>query len=241
MTAGRFDERGVSDVVAFALVFGMVITIVSTTFVFGLGGIEALGDNSQMQTANQQMDAVAAAIEDIHRRGSVARSVEVELDGATLELSDSTVQVAVGSDPLTTHQVGSVELQRDQGIAAYEAGAVFRTDADRTGGVITRGPAVSCTSETAIVSIVELNPDEPISVAGDDSVRLIGKIEDRQVRTEYGGSSITVDVSGLDNRKALTSYFERSGSNWSKSGTEYTCTAQTIVFRKTIVEVVAQR
>lgn len=240
------DTRGVSDVVAFALVFGMVITIVSTTFIIGLDGIEALTDDGQMRSADQQMGAVAAAFDDIHRHGSVARSVEVELDGGTLELSDSSIDIEVVDGGTTlfsdTHDTNALELQRVQGIAAYEAGAVTRESANRNGGLMNRAPAFRCSTSTAIVSTVHLDSTETISIGGQDSVRVIGRVTGQTVHRETGTAmTVTVDITDIANQEAWRSYLEREGSNWAAAGNQYTCTADTVVVRQTVIDVTTRR
>lgn len=240
------NDRGVSDVVAFALVFSMVITIVTATFVLGVDSIEALSNDGQMQTADDQMKAVAASFDDIHRRGSVARSIEVELDGGTLELSDSNIEVDTGSG-FTSYSAGALELQREQGVIAYEVGAVTRQDSAGSNGLITRDPALYCGGSTAIISVVELDPSTPISVGGQDSIRLIGRLGDQTAKTTTT-TSVTVDISALSDstRAAWRTYLQRA-DGWNPTGggtppTRFECTSVTkVVVRTTTITLETQR
>ena len=194
---------------------------------------------------------VAATFDDVHRRGSVARSVEIELDGGTLELVDSSIDVEVTDSGGTTvysstHPVNALELQREQGVAAYESGAVTRENGDGTGGLVIHEPAIDCRNSMAIVSIVRLQSSDTISIGGQASVRLISRASSQDVLypsspTDPAGSEVTIDISNVENQEAWRNYLTDE-PDWSAAGDEFTCSGvNKVVVRETVITLEVRR
>lgn len=173
------SNRAVSDVIAFVLTFSVIISAVGFIYI---GGFDALGevrDSEEINSGERTMRGVAETFEDIHRNGAPGRSIEVGVEGGSLSLRESTVEVTVEDSG------GTVLTDRDLSVEAlvftpveggsteyiYDTGAVFRVQGN--GSLIRHRPVLSCTDQAAVVSIVKLRGDVNVGDAG--AVRVTGE------------------------------------------------------------------
>jgi len=239
----REDDRGVSDLVAYTLMFSIILAGVS---IVSLGVPDVLGDLSdreKIENSERSLTSAAATLDEIHRQGATQRSFNLPLNEGTVFLNDSTITVSSPDEPdlNETYNVTSLEHQFDRSPAdvtvAYEAGAVFRSS-----GVGARyQPSLRCDSDTAIISIVRLTPDNVfISEGGGGPAPLdpstvpsrapffdfgrtlifsatVENVERSRV-TFQGGGAIQVNVSESPNREQWNDYFERTGDGWEREG-----------------------
>lgn len=155
-------DRGVSEVVSFALVFSLIVSTVLVISVAGLGTLRDVRDAEQGNNAVRAMDVLADNVADIYRRGAPSRATEIDLKKSSLSIGDPvTINVSgedtdLASNPdfvLKRDTVPIVYHVTDETTVVYEAGAVFRMRND--GGVMVRDPEyVLGTGRTAIQVLV---------------------------------------------------------------------------------------
>ena len=166
------QNRGVSDVVSFVLIFSLVIASGAVVATAGLDQLTELRDVERVQSSERAMEAAAADIENL-QGGSQATNLEFALNGGNVWVNESYLQVNVSgsgidSDSINdTYQVNSLEHRLSRGdrdvTVAYESGAVMRSD----GGTFQYGPRWRNDTETVIVTIVSLREgSDSINVAG---------------------------------------------------------------------------
>lgn len=220
-------NRAVSEVIAFVLVFSIVIASVGLLYTVGFSGLGNIQESEQDRSAERAFSAVAVAFEDIQRDMGRTRAVDLELAGRSITVNQSTeLTVEIDNGPSTTASGAFVYGQHRQTEIAYEGGAVIRTDGDTQ--FVTREPRFRCTDDHAVISVVHFTGDNPTrTVASDGSARIIatGPAPEDSIRVgSRDNEEVRVDFSNSRYADAWESYFE-SESQWTlnAAGTEATC------------------
>jgi hypothetical protein len=140
------DERAVSDVLSFVLVFSLITASVGLVTVVGLGSLQDARNAERIDNGERAFEVFADNQRDIAHGGAPSRATEIKLAETTLTLgatSDANVSLSDGTT------VGSAESRAvafgtsgdgndlSRGVV-YEFGAVFRVD--RGGAAMRRAP-----------------------------------------------------------------------------------------------------
>jgi hypothetical protein len=155
-TIDRGDDRGVSEVLAFSIVFGIVVTSVFLLYSVGFGSLADLRDSQQQVNSERAFELLGGNLDQIESEGAPKRSSALQLGGGSLAVGDGPqVQVEI-NDTATVFdgRVGSLQYDVGGTTYGYEAGARFlQTD---TGGLATHEAPFQCDADadTAIVSVV---------------------------------------------------------------------------------------
>ena len=238
----RHRDRGQSELIGFVLSFSMIILSVGLVYTLGLGAMEDIRQQEQLNSAERTMEGLASTYENL-QRGDPARASELRLSGGRLELvNDTEMEVDVDADGSTytyTIHPRSLAYSSAGTRISYQAGAVFRRT--ETGGtVVQHGARIACTGQRAIVSIPTLEgPGRSIS---SDSSSVV-KARLNSTRLLYPPDETTLLSDATEVRLEISSPdaagWDRylTGSGWSVSGGEYVCTADQVLVRNVIVRV----
>lgn len=164
-------NRGVSDVIAFTLMFTIIVASVAAVSTVGVDQLLEFRDREQINSAERAMEGFATSVDDIQRNGDPIRSVELTLDKGGVWVNDSTLRMKYDGS-WEDISVGALQHYLSGNGAevtiTYEAGGVFRSD-----GLATYEPQLRCnpSSETAIVSVVNLTTDDSIHRAAGGGTR----------------------------------------------------------------------
>jgi hypothetical protein len=219
-------RRAVSDLVGFTLMFSLIIASVGVLYVGGFGALTDMRGYERTAGAERSFDTLAANFDSM-ARGDPARSSEIRLDGGSLSVEDDVqIELFVDGARIATLDPRTLVYASDQTNIRYEAGGVFREE-DGYGYTIS-GPTLSCTSDRAVVSVLELRPVRRSSVSRDGSVVVTGRVVDRELLfpadVDDGttdATSVSVEVSGTENVDAWKQYLEADG--WTASGDRHVC------------------
>ncbi|MBO4248141.1 hypothetical protein IL252_09975 [Halomicrobium sp. IBSBa] len=165
-------DRAVSEVLGFALVFGMVVASVAIISVSGLGTLQDVRDAEQTNNAQRAFDVLADNMADIHQRGAPSRATEVSLGSAQLYTGENVTINVTAIDRDTADGNESVErsvrpiVYEGDGAQrlVYEGGAVFQLSRD--GGFTTVEPPLVVRDGRVLVPIVQTRTERVRSVAG---------------------------------------------------------------------------
>jgi len=240
---GRDGERAVSDVLAFVIVFSIIITSVALVYSTGFSGLQDVRDGEQKANAERAMEALGLSMADIVKGEATRRGGSVNLGGAQLRTNGSTeVSVEVGppSSPTfsTTETVGSFEFYADDTAVAYESGGVFRRDGRASVTVVE--PTVTCNSDTAVVSLVAVTPLSGGLGATDNVEVTMAEQSTQLLHTQTGsGFDVDVDVTGTEYTPAWERTLREQG--WTIDGTgsdsvQTSCTTDRVVVRLVVIE-----
>lgn len=258
------SDRSVTDIVAFVMMFSVIILSIGLVSTAGLDSLEEMRDDEQINSAERGMQTVAASLSDLHDQGDTFRRIRLAPNHGHIRLNDTSLRVVAGGT-VVERDVNAIQhrLQSGDGGSTtvyYESGAVFRSD----GASARFQPGWRCSPGTdlAVVSLVNLTTDESISVGGGSSsvfvpdveelpadapIRSAGQsVEVNAVRTNatvaYRGSGpVTVDVSGSADPKQWDFYLEDQ-TGWSSVGPvgnhRWECTGvDTVLVRVVTIEV----
>ena len=163
------DDRSMSEVMSYALVFGLVVTTIGIVLVSGFGSLEEVRDSERVSNAERAYDVLADNFASIYERNSPSRSTEVDLGESEIVFgtnSSMTVEVHDGADfERYQYNMRPIVFQvTDDASLVYEGGAVFRDERD--GGIVRRGPPFLLTSERVHVPFVQTTSEGVRSVGG---------------------------------------------------------------------------
>ena len=200
-------DRAASEVLSFALVFGLVVGSVAIVSVSGLSSLESARDAEQMNNAERAFDILSDNMADIHDRGAPSRATEVSLGESQLYTGENvtfnvTVKDSSGtlSTVTRTREIRPIvyEGNKDRRIV-YEAGAIFRVE--REGGLMLEEPPFVTESERAMIPVVATQSGSVESTGG-STVLLRAKKEATDVavsNTQGGYDSLYVNISSPRN------------------------------------------
>ncbi|WP_280586948.1 hypothetical protein [Halorubrum sp. Boch-26] len=215
------DDRGVSDVVGYILVFSLITITIGTVFAVGITGVEDRREAERVANVERAFDVLDDNLRDVQRYDDPSRATEIRLAGGTLSVSEETrVVLANTSDPdaldnRTLDQWSSRTIAYEEGdtTIAYEAGALVRGDGD--GSVMLSEPRfVAADGRTTLPVVALLRGGGEEGVTGDGTVQ-ITVAEDSNADSEtarFGAASgetlyLWVET---DHPDAWARYFERA-------------------------------
>ncbi|MCT9096276.1 hypothetical protein [Haloarchaeobius sp. HME9146] len=249
MRAGG-DSRAVSDVLAFVIVFSIIITSVGVTYGIGFSSLGEFQEGEQKTNAARAFQALSVSLDDIQEGAAPGRSGAIQLNEGTLQVeeqSQMTVEVALSNGTTWTvasETTGSLQYSFENTDVAYENGAVFRKDGSAS--VMIEEPSFLCSesSDQAVVSIVVLNSDSN-AIGGEINAEIISRQNDTDVlypnlsrSSSVSADNVTVDVPTSNFDQAWTRYFEDT-DGWEDPDNDgdFTCDADNVIVRVTFVEV----
>lgn len=160
---GAGAGRGISDVVGFVLVFGLVVTAVGVVTVGGFQVLDDARDSQQATNAEQALNVLDGNVEDLAVRGAPRRSTEILLSDAELTFGEpvtfnvtagGTDHYATNVTPLVYEVEGGAELVYVNGavIRQYDQGAYLSNEPRMSGGDRTFVPFVITQASSGGVS-----------------------------------------------------------------------------------------
>lgn len=227
-------NRGVSDVIAFILVFSIIITSVGFVYTVGFGSLIELQQGEQDANAERSMSAFAVGMDDILKERASDRAADIDLAGETIVVQDEdeyqlNVTVDDGSDTEVMINGSLVYGFGSDTQVIYMGGAVIRNDP--SGAVVTRGPRFTCRDDDrASITAPSISDDGQGGISADGSVRVEAGLDaDRRESTlsypetptdngEVEQINVTVEAAPDDVERAWEQWFERQ-DEWDDDGT----------------------
>jgi hypothetical protein len=202
------DERAVSEVVGFVLVFSLVLGTITVVYVGGFTGLQDTRDHEQMANAERAFDVLANNLQEIGRGKAPSRATEIKLSDATITLDERyEANVTVDGTPyvaaprsITYHGSGRTKI-------VYEHGAVIRQEAD--GAVMIREPDFIFTDERAVLRHISLRGGQQ-NLGGSTTVLI--RAEGNSPQLLYPPPGGDMDVTGSDVNISLQTRPERTGT-----------------------------
>jgi len=217
-------DRAASEVLSFALVFGLVVGSVAIISVAGLDTLQDTRDAEQLNNAKRAFDVLSDNLGDLHQRGAPSRATEISLENAQLYTADNvTINVSVydtGPGRISvTRQVRPIVYESNQDRRlVYEGGAVFHTTRD--GGRIDQEPPIVTRRGRLLVPIIQTRLANARSVSG--TTVLVRASRDGTALPINNGTGVdNVSVNVTSPRSGLwREYFETTRLNKCHSGVD---------------------
>lgn len=187
------DDRGVSDVIGFILVFSLVASTVAIISLSGFDSLQGVRDSEQTNNVERAFDVLADNMGDIHREGAPSRATEINLNDAQLSTTETvTVNLTWEEkssrdriDVMKTTVAPIVWSGRDGNTEiVYSLGAVIRDE--RQGGIMASEPPFVLDEDRMLIPIVRTVTNNPKSYGG-TTARVVGlktRSEDRRNITD---------------------------------------------------------
>ena len=220
-----------SDVVAFTLMFGIILTSVGLVATFGLAELESFDSAQQLDNAERTFELVARSFEELEETQSTVRTEAVELSGGSItvsESSDLTVTVRdfdSGSAPNEeTFDLNALVYETPDSIVGYENGATFRQRKQSDGGIINHEPGMICSDGTAVLSFVTVESSGE-QLGGSGTERITGRLTNSTLlyptATWGEGNASAADAVDLEftfdnvsRAREWANHFDRSSGDW---------------------------
>ncbi|MFB6138109.1 MAG: hypothetical protein ABEJ42_07220 [Halobacteriaceae archaeon] len=202
------DRRALSEALGYVLVFSIIITAISMTYVFGLGGLEETRDVERINNAERAFEVLAENVEDMTQQRAPTRATEIKLADASIEIGDATEfevwideesdstdsdRTSDASEPFSENvSVQPVVYRSGQGTSLrYVSGAVIRAQSD--GAVMVRQPGITVarSGTSALLPIVQTR-SRAGGIAG--STTILVRTSHAKVRTVLESVSSTYVV-----------------------------------------------
>ncbi|QFU82974.1 DUF7289 family protein [Natronorubrum aibiense] len=256
-------DRAVSEVVAFVLVFAIILGSVGILYSTGFQAMDDYQETEQLVNAERAMDALASNFNDIIRYNGVnQRYGELSLRGGAVRSSDSgtNLDILIEKDDENrsisdrddaeflqyytgeTLDLGEFAYTSDGDRIAYEGGGLVRGDDSEDWSLVRKQPHITCSDdrEAAVISLVTISADDR-SVQSSSGLGVTMSVENRSsaVYTDDVDSvSITIDDDDTAYNDAWNSTLD-TDRGWTDNDNgddlRRTCPADRVVV--TIVEV----
>jgi len=203
------NDRAVSDVIGFILVFSLVASTVAIVSIAGVDTLEDVRYDEQINNAERAFDVFADNLNDIHREGAPSRATEINLQDAqlnTVGVANINVSARSGSGRNFSINVTSRVVRwrsvRDEGTTIdYTFGGVLRSQ--RNGGLFIEHPPMDFDPNQTYIPIVRTIARPPEAFGGNTArvrgVRGTPNIIHRGDASVYDSGSIWVNVTTQNN------------------------------------------
>lgn len=240
------DDRGVSDVLAFIMVFSLIITSVALVYGTGFSSIDQISEGEQKTNAVRAFEALELSMDDIVTGAAPRRGGSLNLGGGRLLVDDSSsattvtvrVQTSSGWNQVAQEDTGTLEYALDETTVAYENGGLFREDRGNSVSVKEANMVCQPSSNKAVVSLVVVKSDEgAIDTQGDVEVTMVEE-ETTLLHSEPNGNGhVGVEVQIDDTNYDDGWEDAMNAAGWSVSGSTYTCSVDRVIVRMTVIDV----
>lgn len=226
-TRRRDHDRAVSDVLAFILVFAIILSSVALLSMTGFQAMEDYQEGEQLRNAERAMDALAVNFNDVLRYDGVEqRYGELSLREGTVSTGDTgtKLNINVSGKPIenTSNEFAgygsgaTVDLGEftyttpDGNRITYEGGSLVRGDESESWSTVLKRPQLRCGDDVAIISLVTISADDR-SIQSSGGLGLTMSVEDRSSRVYTGEDNVSITVVDSAYEDAWNSTLESGG------------------------------
>lgn len=203
------DDRAVSEVVGFVLVFSLVTMTIAIVFAVGFGGLQDAQRTEQVNNVERAFDVLDTNVAEVGHQGAPSRATEMRLSGGRLGFGDPTmvtVDVDDGTEATTIETRPLVYADGDTEIA-YELGAIVRTDGG--GSVLLTDPGhVLNDDRSSIPLLVTTKPSDQTAISGHRTVLVRGSHQHTDLLVPATTDAVTITVES-PRADVWERYFER--------------------------------
>lgn len=209
------QERAVSEIIGYILVFALIITSVGLVSIGGIPSFDSARESEQLQNADRAFDVLDTNMVEIYDRGAPSRSTELNAGDAVVETRESvtfniTVTYKDGNvsateaavNPIVFSGVGDTEF-------VYVAGAIIRDQPDAN--VLRSEPPFKINDKRAVFTLVETTSDGRQSTEGGTVLVRAESVRRSVEVADISGSridEITISVSDSPRQEVWERYFE---------------------------------
>ena len=209
------DNRGVTEVIGFVLVFSLVLATIGLVYVGGLSSLDDSRDAERLNNAERAFDVLADNSQTMARGGSPNRATEISLSEAQLSVETRTrSNVSVANESMQNADGTPITRSRPirystggETSIVYEFGAVLREQED--GARMIREPDFVFSEERTTVRYIAVRGGEQ-NVGGSTTVLVRGELRSNSIELHSGDhENVTYQMTTSETRAdAWIEYFE---------------------------------
>lgn len=217
-------SRAVSDVLAFILVFAIILSSVTLLSMTGFQAMQDYQEAEQLQNADRAMEALAVNFNDVIRYDGIEqRYGELALREGTVSTGDSGTTLNISIEGDSTYDeysdgeivnLGEFTYTSEGDRIAYEGGGLMRGDESETWSTVSKRPQLRCGEESAVISLVRVTADNR-SIQSSDGLGFTMSVENRRSRVYNEVDNVDISVEESDYEDAWNSTLETGG--WDES------------------------
>ena len=223
------DERAVSEVVGFVLVFTLVIGTVTIVYAGGFSGLDATRDAERVNNAERAFDVMANNFEQLASGDAPNRATEIKLSEASLSTTSNRLTTINASGIDSAAGANPVAIRYDSGTGSqivYELGAVIRVDDGNA--VMIREPDFLFADDRIVVRYISTRGSGQ-GIGGSTTTLVRGeKQSSRLLANENGAGAENVKIemrTHPDRAPVWEAYFEREIESATGTAGPYCSTA----------------
>lgn len=150
------NERAVSEVVGFVLVFSLIVATIGIVYTTGLGGLQDTRDVERVNNAERAFDVLANNFQTLARGNAPNRATEIKLSDAELELGNRLLvnTSATGLNSNAEAAARPLTYRVEDSEIVYERGAVIRVDDGGEGVRMIREPDLMFDEERTVIRYI---------------------------------------------------------------------------------------
>lgn len=166
---GSSDDRGVSEVLSYVLLFSMILAVVGVAYPAGVADLRGAQQSHQLQNAERAFEVFASNVADIVYRGASSRSTTVTTAGSAVGFGDPVTfnLTLVGEGVSYSTSVRPVVYHGASADVIYVNGAVVHEGRD--GSVLLREPPMLL-QDRVVLPFVITRVSGPAQVGGESTV-----------------------------------------------------------------------
>mgnify|MGYP006281593341 CR=1 FL=1 len=213
--SGRSNERAVSEILGYILIFSLIVATVALVSISGLPALDSARESEQIQNAERAFDVLNSNMAEVYKRGSPSRATELSAGDARVEIREPvifnvSVENADGNVTSEEAEIAPIVFSgRGETEFVYEAGAVIREQRDSS--IMLRDPPIKLDDERLFFTIVETFSDSQQSASG-GSVLVRATSTDRNIVLaeviDSTSEQVNITVSNTDRGDAWSQFFE---------------------------------
>ena len=188
----RDDQRSVSEVLGYIIIFGLIITAVGFVTLLGMPALEGVLEVEQASNAERAFDVAGENMAAIYERSAPSRATEIDLGTSEIYYGDPIVMNVTIDGESNVTEIRPVKLHvSDRTTLVYEGGAAFREEGE--GGVMLREPPLLLSSDRVHVPVVKTTAPA-VEAASGTTILLRGESADRAVLASEANAPGPVNI-----------------------------------------------
>ena len=222
-------DRAQSELIGFALVFGIVVLSLLVVSVAGYTGLQNAQEHQQTTNVQPAFEVLSNNVDDVVHYGAPSRATEIKLADASLSIEES-LEITVEGESATegefSHNYTAHSIVYDSGSGTeitYVGGMLVRED---DGNAVAFGePNFVFTEERVTLPIVSTYPEGTDSVGGSTTLLVETRHSETELYTETVSGDVTIDVDS-SHPDVWGAYLEgeaRTTDGCEATGTKMTC------------------
>jgi hypothetical protein len=190
----RGNERAISEVLGYALVFAMIVSAIAIVSLSGFAALENTRNAEQVNNAERAFDILADNMADIYLRGAPSRATEMSLGNAQLLTADNVTVTVEYASQTVSHDIRPLVYRANDGTElVYTGGTVFRDQ--RNGGLVLRDPPIVNDGDRVLVSIVRVQSEGTQGVGSSNAlVRAVAQSRSVPIADSTTTDSVVITV-----------------------------------------------